>query len=214
MYTFWKRTSPPPTLATFDALVPEPDELLRAVRDDLVARTTSALEAAGAPEADILGLAADALTRVRPRLLADIGAVHWSVLEAGLEDSYAGGRTAMRAAFGVDDPDDEAFHAWRKRAKDLWYQSQLLQGASPELIGAQETLLAQLGDQLGEDHDLAVLQAAASASPALQARIAARHAELRAAALATGRRVYAEKPRAFLRRMRAYWRAWRIEESA
>jgi CHAD domain-containing protein len=199
-------------LATFDALVPEPDDLLIAVRNDLVARTApTGPTGASAPAGDILRLAADALAAVRPRVNAGIQEVSWSTLAAGLKDSYAGGRAAMCAAFGVDDPDDEAFHAWRKRAKDLWYQCQLLQGASPELIGGLEQLLARLGDQLGEDHDLAVLQAAAPASPALQARIAERHAELRAAALSTGERIYAERPRAFVRRMRAYWRAWRDE---
>lgn len=197
-------------LATFDALVPAPDEQLAAVRAELAARSGPGDGEPG-PDPGVLRQAAAALADARPRLLGDLAGLTWSALEAGLKDSYAGGRAAMRAAFGADDPDDEAFHAWRKRAKDLWYQCQLLQGACPELIGAMEALLAELGDQLGEDHDLAVLQAAASASPALQERIAARHAELRAAALHSGQRIYAERPKAFLRRMRVYWRLWRRE---
>ena len=199
-------------LATFDALVPAPDPLLRALRGELAARRGDA----GAPDPALLRAAAEALTRARPRILDDLGPLSWTVLEAGLRDSYHGGRLAMRTAFAeATGPDDEAFHAWRKRAKDLWYQCQLLRGACPELLGALEDLLATLGDLLGDDHDLAVLQAAAatttSALPttaALQARILTRHHELRAAAEHTGRRVYAERPQAFLRRIRAYWRAW------
>ncbi len=198
-------------LATFDALVPEPDALLVAVRADLVARRG---DTGGAPDPAVLQLAAQALGRARAPLLTDLGALDWACLEAGLRDSYGGGRAAMRAALDGDrGQDDEAFHDWRKRAKDLWYQCQLLRESCPELLGALEGMLATLGDQLGEDHDLAVLQASAPASPALHARIAEQHAKLRTAAARVGHRVYAERTPAFLRRMRVYWRTWRGDES-
>ena len=43
----------------------------------------------------------------------------------------------------------------------------------------------------------------------LRALIEARQTSLLADALGAGERVYAEKPKAFRRRLRAYWRAWR-----
>jgi len=213
-------------LATFDALIPEPDVLLGAVRADLLARRDDPGAhnplAQGGPDPALLQTAAQALSVARPALLADLGPLDWDVLAAGLRDSYGGGRAAMQAALAGHDGelgdlgqlghDDEAFHDWRKRAKDLWYQCQLLRDACPELLGALEGMLADLGELLGEDHDLAVLQASASASPALHARIAAQHGKLRAAAWRLGQRVHAERPRAFLRRMRVYWRTWRADE--
>ncbi len=206
-------------VAALAALVPEPDALLTAVRNDLVARRgdahadpTTLTAPTTLADPTILGAAAEALRAARPRLLEDLDDLRWSTLEAGLEDSYGGGRTAMRAAFAS--PDDEAFHEWRKRAKDLWYQCQLLQGACPEQLGALETMLAELGDGLGEDHDLSVLQAAASPSPALHQRISLRHQELRSALWLTGQRVYAERPRAFIRRVRTYYRVWRGDDES
>lgn len=209
-------------LATFDRLVPA-DDPLTALRPALVAAATPPPGAAPdpstapatAPATDPLQVAAAALAPVRAGLQIDLDRLRFADLAAGLKDSYARGRAAMRAARAADDPDDETFHAWRKRAKDLWYQCQLLQGACPPLLGALESMLDALGEHLGDDHDLAVLQAAAAASSetsdALRPRIAARHAELRDAAWRLGQRIYAERPQAFVRRIRAYWRTWRAE---
>ena len=196
-------------ISTFDLLVPVPDPLLTAVRLDLVARSG---DRGATPDDATLHAAADALATLRPRLVEGLGVLDWDVVAAGLGASYAGGRAAMRAAFA--DLHDEAFHGWRKRAKDLWYQAQVLEGSCPPQLRALTEQLAELGDQLGEDHDLAVLAAAAAASPALGERLNARHTQLRRAAWQLGRRIYAERPRAFLRRMRVYWQVWREGEAA
>ena len=195
-------------IATFDQLVGEPDILLAAIRLDLVTHSS----ATGAADEATLHAAADALETLRPQLLADLGELSWDVIQAGLAASYAGGRTAMRAAFA--EPHDEAFHQWRKRAKDLWYQAQVLEGSCAPQLRALSEMLAELGDRLGEDHDLAVLATAAAASPALAERLAERHAVLREAARQLGRKIYAERPRAFLRRMQVYWQVWREGEVA
>ncbi|MBK7828969.1 CHAD domain-containing protein [Nannocystis sp.] len=191
-------------LATFDRLVPA-DDPLSALRRGLTPHTTS--NETTTP----LHAAAEALSRLRPDLIADLDGIRLADLEAGLKDSYLGGREAMRAAHHIALPDDEVFHTWRKRAKDLWYQCQLLRDACPPLLGALEGMLDELGELLGEDHDLAVLQTAAPDSDALQRRIAARHLELRDAAWRSGQRIYAERPRAFVRRLRSYWQTWRAE---
>ena len=196
-------------IATFDQLITQPDTLLAAVRQGLVARSS---DAGAAPDQPTLLAAADALETLRPQLLADLGELSWDVIQAGLAASYAGGRAAMRAAFA--EPHDEAFHQWRKRAKDLWYQAQVLEGSCAPQLRALSEMLAELGDRLGEDHDLAVLATAAAASPALAERLTERHAVLREAARQLGRKIYAEQPRAFLRRMQVYWQVWREGEVA
>jgi len=199
-------------LATFDDLVSTPCDELAPVRAALLAAAEVSGTAGVGPE--ILTRAADAVDRVHARLSEGLAgrALTWDHLEAGLRDSYAEGRRAMRAAF--DRPDDEAFHAWRKRVKDLWYQTQLLSGLCEPVLAAQERLLADLGDSLGDDHDLAVLaaQPAAVGLPALVALVDERRRTLRRDAWRLGQQIYAERPRAFLRRLAAYWRIWRTDE--
>jgi hypothetical protein len=78
-----------------------------------------------------------------------------------------------------------------------------------------------LGDLLGEDHDLAVLAETVGAleaeigdpgaAEAVHALVAARRAELRERVWPLGRRVYADKPKAFVRRMGGLFDAWREE---
>jgi hypothetical protein len=43
----------------------------------------------------------------------------------------------------------------------------------------------------------------------LEAAIEARQADLAREAFLLGRRLYAERPKAFARRLRRYWEAWR-----
>lgn len=152
-----------------------------------------------------------ALAAVRDGLAGE--GLTWDVLADGLEASYRQGRLAMRAAFSA--PEDEAFHDWRKRAKDLWYQVQLVRDACEPVLGGLEELLDELGERLGDDHDLAVLaaQPAAAGQGELAASIARRRERLRREAWDLGRKIYAERPRAFVRRVAAYWQVWRGAES-
>jgi CHAD domain-containing protein len=203
-------------LAALHQLVPEPSAALHAVRDAL----TAARDAAGAPEADdILRGAADELARTvarRDQWPAFPGG--WSVVKAGLRASYVRGRRAMRDAYTTGSP--EVFHEWRKRVKDLWYHTLLLQGVWKTVQTAAAEALEDLSDILGEDHDLEVLRAAVAelpdVDPAARAELAARARErsndLRAAARTLGQRIYAERPRHYLARLGRYWRAWRSDE--
>ena len=113
-------------------------------------------------------------------------------------------------------PSEENFHQWRKRAKDLWYDLRILHGAWPEILGATAEEAHRLSDLLGDHHDLAVLREDLGSrrfsnedSEALAAAISSREAELAGDAFELGHRLYAEKPKAFRARLRAYWRAWR-----
>jgi CHAD domain-containing protein len=112
-------------------------------------------------------------------------------------------------------PSDERWHEWRKRVKDLWYQHRLLANAWPGLMKAQANECDELGTLLGDDHDLATLAATLTStegvspppsvdSEAVIDLIAVRRRELQDRARALGHRIYAEKPKAHVRRIGAY----------
>jgi CYTH domain-containing protein/CHAD domain-containing protein len=143
-----------------------------------------------------------------------IGNDSWRLLEPGLERTYRDGREALRQARAEGSA--ENVHEFRKRAKDHWYQLRLLRDAWPGLLEPTAEQAHVLADLLGDHHDLAVLaeDLGGRAEPAasredFEALIEARQAELLEAALELGERLYAEKPKHFLRRLHAYWRAWR-----
>jgi CHAD domain-containing protein len=146
-----------------------------------------------------------------------VGALSWGkrkgqadVLKAGLETTYRDGRKAFAIAAATT-IDDECLHDWRKAVKHRWHLSKLAAprtaAASPSIV----TALDELGELLGEDHDLAVLADTVIADPALAggeaeagrvvAVIAARRAGLQADAFARGRILYDDKPRKFRDRL-------------
>lgn len=142
-----------------------------------------------------------------------LGSGSWKTIGPGLRRTYRAGRRALRRAEA--DLAEESFHRWRKRAKDLWYALSILQPAWPEVLEPSADEAHRLTDLLGDHHDLAVLRAdlagrefAAAESKSVAAAIAAREEELASAAFALGRRLYAERPKAFEARLRACWRAW------
>ena len=110
------------------------------------------------------------------------------------------------------EPTDERRHEWRKRAKDLWYQSRLLGDAWPRAFKALAQEAHALADVLGDDHDLAVLVGRLRVGAREQATdddevlelVERRREELQREALRLGARLYAEKPRAFGRRLARY----------
>jgi CHAD domain-containing protein len=139
----------------------------------------------------------------------------WAALEPGLERSYRRGRRAMTEA--QRGRSAEAMHAWRKRVKDLWYQQRLLATVCGPAVAGQAKDLHRLADLLGDGHDLSVLRRRLTDDPppvaadvdGVTGLIDHRQAELEGEALAIGARVYCERPRAFVRRMRKSWRAGR-----
>jgi CHAD domain-containing protein len=137
----------------------------------------------------------------------------WALVGSGLSRAYRHGREALRSVLA--EPSTESVHDWRKRAKDLWYQLRILREAWPGPLGETANQAHDLTELLGDHHDLAVLAADLEARAdlgdrrAFEAAIANRQAELLDAALEIGRRLYAEKPKAFRRRLERYWLAWR-----
>ncbi len=201
--------------ATFERLVPEVPPALVPLRDALGAardasrREVDAEVAAAAQVLELTGEGAAAWPEF-PRA--------WTVVAAGLRDSYRGGRRAMRAALA--DPSPAAFHEWRKRVKDLWYHTSILEGVWKPIQRAWAEALEQPAEVLGEEHDLDVLRRTLDAAPelggearsALLTRADARGAALRSEAFDRGRRLYAESTRQYVERMRCYWEAWRGDE--
>lgn len=139
----------------------------------------------------------------------------WKALSSGLTRSYRRGRKALTRARASGEAED--LHAWRKRVKDLWYHQRLLAPTCGPIVRGHAKELDRLADLLGEDHDLAVLHdELAQENPPLAVDLDAviklidhRREELQTEAVRIGERVYAEKPKAFLRRMRATWKAGR-----
>ena len=146
-----------------------------------------------------------------------LSADSWKLLAPGLSKSYRGGRRAMKKARSRSRPEDT--HEWRKRAKDLRYQLRIVEEAWPELLGATTGQMHALTDRLGNHHDLQVLREDLSHRPGIGAEqpfedaIEHRQAELLAEALEIGSRLYAEKPKAFGRRLERYWLAWREDRA-
>lgn len=139
----------------------------------------------------------------------------WDAIESGLLRSYRRGRKAFAGA--QRKPSMEDLHAWRKRVKDLWYQERLLAPICGPAIRGQAKDAHRLADLLGDDHDLGVLRqtltrghiGAAVDLDAIVALIDHRRGELQGEAINIGKRIYAEKPQAFRRRMRRSWNAGR-----
>jgi CHAD domain-containing protein len=121
----------------------------------------------------------------------------FEVVEGGLRRTYRGGRRGWRAA--LKEPSTENLHEWRKRVKDLWYHCSILEESWKPVMRALGDEAHELSDRLGDDHDLAVLLE--FGAEGLEELIATRRRELQEEAFAYGARLYADKPKAFVRRI-------------
>jgi CHAD domain-containing protein len=188
-----------------------PVDVFDALRDALGAEAAGGQ---GDPSATFTGVI-EALRAAELRVEAwPLERADWETVLAGVTRAYARGREAFAVVRATPEP--ELLHAWRKRAKDLWYHQRLLAPAWRDVLGAQAEAAHALSELLGDDHDLAVLATrladdAPPLAPAvdaqraeLRALVAHRSDELRADAVRLGRRVYAESPKAFSRRLARY----------
>lgn len=140
----------------------------------------------------------------------------WKLVAAGLTEAYREGREELEVVKAGGS--DLEIHELRKRVKDLWYQQRLLVEAWPGPIGAAVAELDSMAEMLGEHHDLSMLAAdlsergnAIAEGAEIASLIATRQHHLLEHSVGIGDRLYADKPKAFRRRHRAYWRAWRPE---
>jgi CYTH domain-containing protein/CHAD domain-containing protein len=203
-------------LATLDALVEgsgdAPPGAAALWREALVADRDRIVGEEGAPVDDAVAAIDEVAGRAPEWRIRHDG---WKLLGPGLDTAYSEGREAFAAL--ADSPGFEAVHDLRKRGKDLWYQVRLLRDAWEPVLDATAEEIHDFTDLLGDHHDLAVLaedlagreQVDPAQRETLKALIEARQSTLLGEARSAGGRIYAEKPKAFGRRLRAYWRAWR-----
>jgi len=147
------------------------------------------------------------------------------LVDADLERIYRQGRARYRRVARREGDRAIAMHRWRKRVKDLRYAAEMLDHRSRSGARAPDARLRklarradELGELLGEEHDLAVfaerLRAGARserretwrtgrrARKQLLGLIAERRRALRKRALRAGKQLYAERPRRFIRGIR------------
>ena len=140
----------------------------------------------------------------------------FNALAGGLKRSYRRGRRDYKAA--REEPTVESLHEWRKRVKDLWYHHTLLKELWPPVMTATGDQAHDLSDLLGDDHDLAVLagwvREHGGAKPAFYEAVERRRGELQAEAFTLGALLYAEKPSAFVKRLKRLWNAKQTEVRA
>jgi CHAD domain-containing protein len=135
------------------------------------------------------------------------------ILQKGLKKTYKRGRKALSAA--SVDPDVGRLHEWRKRAKYHWYHCRLLREAWPPILVARANELDRLGDLLGDEHDLAVLNetlhihGSSDLDPAhvkmVENLARRRQQSLRVEAFQLGPRVFQETPCEHAGRIVGYW---------
>lgn len=177
----------------------ERDEVASAAGGEVAARIEQAATAIAAGRGEIAGWS--------------LGKGSWKLVGPDLVHGYRQGRRELRRT--REEPTAERVHQWRKRVKDHWYQLRVVAPAWPELLNETAGQAHRLAELLGDHHDLAVLGGDLAARGEIERReelegpIERRQEELLAEALAIGARLYAEKPGAFERRLRGYWKAWR-----
>jgi CHAD domain-containing protein len=142
----------------------------------------------------------------------------WTELGSGLTRTYRKGR---KACDGARSHTTEDLHELRKQLKYLRYEFQLLEPTSPKKVGKLQDRAQSLTDDLGEDHDLAVLEQRVQdgnglsldpeARDGILAMIRRRRRRMQKNALDCGQRLCRERPKHMRRRLRRYWRRWRDE---
>lgn len=169
----------------------------------------------------------------RAELLGELHGLRWRVsawslptsegiglIDGELERIYRQGRSRGRLAArakGGRRARMQTLHGWRKRVKDLRYTAEMLdrQGSPTSALRKLASRADQLGELLGEDHDLAVLEAhlrnpkgklwstGRGTRKALLRAISKRRRALQKRSLRHGERLYSSKPSRFTRRVRA-----------
>ena len=162
------------------------------------------------------------LSEFRLRLLAvRERATEWTlrkdkpaVLMRGLRKTYKQDRKRMARALASGDARD--FHGWRKAHKAHGFHVDLLRKTAPDVLDADLQAIESLSDLLGVHHDLAVLLHAVDIEArrlgsgedvaALRGAIHTRRKDIEERAVALGRQLLAERPRALAERFARYWK--------
>lgn len=154
---------------------------------------------------------ADAQSRASKWKLSCSGFDAWA---GGFAKTHAGARLSLRAC--SKEPSTPALHDWRKHIKYHGYQTRLIAGICPELLKPYVKVLDALGESLGDDHNLAVLQESIQTIPTEPANridveafvsvLNQRRQMIQQTAIPQGQRIFAESSKAFMTRLNKYWK--------
>jgi CHAD domain-containing protein len=142
-----------------------------------------------------------------------VGAEGFGAIASGLEESYRRARRMMIVAWSRPKPSH--FHSWRRYVKDHWFHVRLLEGRCGYHLVTYERRIEALDGILGEYHNVILLRdilvqddSLARDEAARCLRVAVRYQRLlRQHAETLGVRVFTERPRRFVRRVRHLWRS-------
>jgi CHAD domain-containing protein len=184
-----------------------------AVLADLESRAES-----GADISEALGEVRKDLVQTKRNLQRlEVANGEWEVVGRGLHEVYRQGRKRMNRA--LRDGGDEAFHKWRIRVKNFFYELQLLEPVWPKRVDRMTSRLSKLQEKIGLDHDIVVLKALLRRTPerfggteAVERVIHCLDGEsrkLRHAVEPLGEKIFTKKPRQLVRKLGRHWSNWR-----
>lgn len=210
-------------LATFDNLVAaHPDRVptggLTAVRDHLRERAHASTETLVSDTGPVER--ADELLRTTQERIHG-----WSFDDAsdalvdGVATTYGRGHYALDVA--IDAPKPKHYHELRKRSKYTWYHLRLVRDSAPSILRPLAKRFHDLSNGLGDAHDLVVLRRRLT-NDAADGGLEIEPDELAGAvamlddvreildqrSVSVARRLYAEKPKQFTKRLGSYWNVW------
>jgi len=189
-----------------------PRKTAAAIRSDLIAREKQIDRKAA--EDGVLQEAKKTLRQERERVknwkLSEDG---FRAIAPGLKDSVRRARSGMVTAWLH--PTAGNHHSWRRYVKNHWFHVRLLQGRCNGGLQPYQHQLEALDGVLGEYHNLVLLHEVLVSDSTLSRREVARclriveryQKALRRNAQVLGMRIYDEKPRRFVRRVKRLWDA-------
>ena len=145
----------------------------------------------------------------------------WELLEPGLRQTYTRARQGWRKARCAQSlkcaEEESLFHDWRRDVKRLFYQLEPLHLAWPRQLKPMTRQLAKLGEQLGDYHDLQVVQTLLNHDPILsqlpgqatiQPLLSHRQHRLCERSLRRARRCLRAKPKVWMAELQDHFLHW------
>lgn len=183
---------------------------------DLQERFVAQFEAIHADEAHSIPKLLESLSAARLRVDDwPLDAISFDELVPGLRQTYSHARHSVAKA--CDSDDASLIHECRKRTKDYWCHTTLLEPTYPRVMHLKCRQLKRMLDLLGQDHDLVVLcthiadqlpTSSADLVRLLSRRIRKVQVRLRSRACQLASKVYAESPKNYAHRVTDQWIRW------
>ena len=187
-----------------------PRKTAAAIRSDLMAREKQIDRKAA--QDGVLQEAKRTLRQERERVKRwRLSADGFRAIAPGLKDSVRRARDGMVTAWLR--PSASNHHTWRRHVKNHWFHVRLLGGHCRNRLQPYQHQLEALDGVLGEYHNLVLLHEVLVSDSTLSRREVARclriveryQQALRRNAQMLGMRIYSEKPRRFVRRVKQLW---------